>query len=699
MSDSHGTMATGSPPAWTARHPQGTLANEYDDGDRERTEERMRQKANLLTLIDARVWKYKSIEDSTPVSIAEDVTVLVGKNESGKTAFLEALHKALPHGAEAKFDFVADYPRKDFVRYRPQHDAGRFERVVQLTFRIEDTLAYKINSEVFGGAQVIAPGSTFQRNTTIGNTHVSSFSIDNHAALAALRKPLADLEHVAGVFDGSATLGDVLGHIETLKLPADNRLEMFAAQWRDRKPQNSSWGLLDGYIWRTYVLPALPTFLYFDDYKLLEGKINLPALKVRQSQKKLTDADETALGLFELAGTSLDELNSDEGYETAKAKLEAISVSITQKIFEFWKQNQELDVEFDLKTDPKDSSPYNAGHNLYVRIKNQRHKVTVPFGQRSKGFIWFFSFLVWFDAVQSRADTQNALILLLDEPGLNLHGLAQADFLSYIRDLSDKHQIIYTTHSPFMVDSERLSDVRVVEDRPQEGTKVTSELAGSSSESIFPLQAALGYSIAQNLFIAKQNVLVEGPADLVLLQHMSMLLESAGKTGLGEAILVPVGGLDKLSTFVALLGSNKLKLVVLHDRASSPHQKLEDIVRQRLIERKRVLDYSMFIEPNPSEADLEDLVPKKAYIAAFNTAYGKELKGVTLKAEDLGKEPRIVARIDNWLAAKGISLLKDGGFNHYRVAQVLLQSLQADSFKPAELARFERLFARIAEVL
>src|SRR5690606_8714526 len=136
-------------------------------------------------------------------------------------------------------------------------------------------------------------------------------------------------------------------------------------------------------------------------------------------------------------------------------------------------------------------------------------------------------------------------------PGLNLHALAQADFLTYIHDLSEKHQIIYTTHSPFMVDSSRLEDVRVVEDRVKEGTKITGDLAGSSDESVFPLQAALGYSIAQNLFIAKKNVLIECPSDLFILQHMAALLEACGKQGLGDAILVPVGGLDKLATFVA----------------------------------------------------------------------------------------------------------------------------------------------------
>jgi predicted ATPase len=653
----------------------------------------------MLTLVKAQVWKYKSIEDSTPVEFASDVTVLVGKNESGKTAFLEALHKAMPlDTAKYKYDYVADYPRKDLVRYRPQHEVKNYQKVVELTFRIEKTLADKINKELFGGAEIVAAGTAFTRDTTIANTNTIGFHIDEKAALTALQKPLADLEHANDVFAGEATLADALTKIEALGLPADSKLAIFAVQWRGRALKTNGWGLVEGHIWQTYLSPALPKFLYFDDYKLLNGKINLPTLQQREEAKQLTDADETAQGLLQLAGTTLSELMSDEGYETAKAKLEAIGLNITQKVFEFWKQNQDLDVEFDLKTDTKDVAPYNSGVNLYIRIKNRRHGVTVPFDQRSKGFIWFFSFLVWFDAVQSRAATKDALILLLDEPGLNLHALAQADFLAYIRELSEQHQIIYSTHSPFMVDSARLEDVRVVEDRIKEGTKITGELAGSSDESVFPLQAALGYSIAQNLFIAKKNVLVEGPADLILLQHMGALLEADGKQGLGDAILVPVGGLDKLATFVALLGSNRLKIVVLHDRAGTPHQKLEDLIRQKLIERKRVLDFSMFLDAPANEADIEDLLPADQYIAAFNAAYAKELKGVLLTADELGAHPRMVERINQWLKQKGIALLKDGGFNHYRVAQAILPNLTT-ALKVNDLTRFERLFARIHEAL
>ena len=653
----------------------------------------------MITLTKAQVFKYKSIEDSSPVSIEENVTVLVGKNESGKTAFLEALHKALALG-NAKFDFVFDYPRKDYVRYRPQHDAKSFAKVVELTFRIEKELAAKINGEVFHGAQVIQPGHTFTRTTNYGNTNSIGLSIDQPAALAALKRPLEGIEDTNEVFANAKSLEDPLAKIEAKTLQQDSSLAVFAKEWRDYNAQAPpSWDLIGWHLWNMYLNDSLPRFLYFDDYSLLNGKINLESLNQRKANNQLTEADETALGLFELAGIDVKELMSEEGYENSKAKLEAIGLTITQQVFDYWKQNRDLAVEFDIKADPKDQPPFNNGKNLYIRVKNLRHGVTVPFDQRSKGFIWFFSFMVWFSAVESRAGTDKDLILLLDEPGLNLHALAQSDFLSYIDTLSESRQIIYTTHSPFMVESDHLDKVRVVEDRPKEGTKVTGELEGSSDESLFPLQAALGYSIAQNLFIAKKNVLVEGPADLLLLQHMSALLESRGRSGLVEGVFVPVGGLDKLATFIALLGANKLKLAVLHDRGSAPHQNLEKLIQQKLIEGKRILDFSMFREPDNQETDIEDLFPEALYVNGFNAAYAKELKGSSLTVAELGHHPRIIEQINQWLKAKGINLLRDGGFNHYRVAQALLPMLTDTSLSALDFARFEKLFDRVNGLL
>lgn len=112
---------------------------------------------------------------------------------------------------------------------------------------------------------------------------------------------------------------------------------------------------------------------------------------------------------------------------------------------------------------------------------------------------------------------------------------------------------------------------------------------------------------------------------------------------------------------------------MLHDRASRPHQGFERLIQQKLIERKRVLDYSIFRTPGSHEADIEDLFPENLYVNAFIRAYSKELKGTRLAVADLGSHPRIVERINQWLEAKNIPLLKDGGFNHYRVAQARIR--------------------------
>ena len=111
---------------------------------------------------------------------------------------------------------------------------------------------------------------------------------------------------------------------------------------------------------------------------------------------------------------------------------------------------------------PDDPPPLNSGKIAKIRIENKHHRVTVPLSERSAGFVWFFSFLAQFKQLKKSAGKS---IILLDEPGLTLHGKAQSDLLRYIEErILPEHQVIYTTHSPFMVPAQRLADVRVVED-------------------------------------------------------------------------------------------------------------------------------------------------------------------------------------------------------------------------------------------
>jgi predicted ATP-dependent endonuclease of OLD family len=456
--------------------------------------------------------------------------------------------------------------------------------------------------------------------------------------------------------------------------------------------------------------PRIPKFLYFSDYDLLPSKINLADLANRSAQaksnpKQLEPQHRAVLALLRMADISITDFTSTGGYEPLKAKIEGVSISLTDQIMEFWKQNEDLEVEVDITVDPNDTAPYNNGANLYLRIKNRRHRgVSTPFQQRSRGFIWFFSFLVWFDSVQHQlaldgTDTID-LILLLDEPGLALHALAQADFLRYIDHLARRHQVLYTTHSPFMIHSDRLHQVRVVEDKPKEGTVISEDVSASDPRTIFPLQAALGWTIAQNLFISERNLLVEGPSELIYLKTIGGFLEAEGKTAMHEDItIVPAGGLDKVVTFIALLGASGLQLAVLHDYHGVPEQSLMDLVKRKMISQKAILNVSQFrdikkLGATGQPSDIEDLFEVDLYLDYFNKAYSKQLKGSLIKSSDLPPGDRIVERIERHLKDKAISLRPSGGFNHYLVASQFASD-PPGSVDKATIKRFEALFAAV----
>jgi len=373
-------------------------------------------------------------------------------------------------------------------------------------------------------------------------------------------------------------------------------------------------------------------------------------------------------------------LNQSENFERFIAELEATSLDISDKMFKYWSTNRNLSIEFEIdrKKEIEKLSPI-----LDIRVKNARHGVSLPLKNRSRGFNWFFSFIVWFSKIQE--DKKSKYILLLDEPGLNLHASAQADLLRFIEDLSNNYQIIYTTHSPFMVDPGHLERVRTVVET-ERGTKISDTLQEKDPNTLFPLQAALGYDIAQNLFISKNNLLVEGPADLLYLTIMSNILESLGREGLNKGItIVPVGGLDKVSTFVSLLRGNKLDIACLLDSYDNQKskQRLDDLIKYKIIKQNKVRYFNEFVEIEGNKADIEDLFEKAEYLDIFNKAF-TEYEDIDVSRLESNIH-RIILQINDCL---GID-----GFNHYRPANKLAQmAVNGDFFGKDTLNRFELVF-------
>lgn len=665
-----------------------------------------------MKLVTAQVKMFKSIEDSGIVPIENAATVLVGQNESGKTTFLQALHKARPVEEGVSFDVTEDYPRRLLSQYQRQQKEVLAEpaEVVTLAYELTESEIAKINTDL--GFELLKQLQFSVHHKYSGGSRVT-LSLPQKPYINHLVSKAALSSEVTAQIKDCATIVVLVKKLEDLveirNIQDTSFLNELKAKFMSEK--TTWWNIFDFYIWKNYLDEQRPKFIYFDDYSLLPGKINLPHLQTRVKAKTaLSNVDKTALGLMRVAGVELEDLVSPTGYEEGKAKLEGISISITDKVFEFWKQNSQLDVEFDVRTDTQDQdgAPFNVGNNLYIRIKNQRHRVTVPFSQRSKGFIWFFSFIVWFDSIKEQIDTNDDLILLLDEPGLSLHAMAQADFLRYIDDLAKSHQLLYTTHSPFMIHSDRLNTTRAVQDFDEGGTKISSDISSSDSSTLFPLQAALGYSIAQNLFISKRNLLVEGPSDLIYINFFSSLAESNRGVGLRDDVtIVPAGGLDKLATFVALLRGNELEIVVLHDYGTQEDARLAALIEHKIIRERQLLNFAQFRTGVPEvkkkgkttallSSDIEDLFSVPLYLQLFNATFVDRLNGRIIQESDLPAGQRIIDRITRHLKTQGIQLRTKGGFNHYAVANYLA----ANPLSPAEVdAETTDAFGRVLKAV
>ena len=644
-----------------------------------------------MILKTARVTDFRSIDDSTVVDIDPKVTALVGQNESGKTAFLQALHKARSTEKGIGFNVTEDYPRKNLLDYESDHEDDPTV-VVEFSYQLEPQELAAINAWL-GHEHLSSLGFSvshkYDDTTAIGLTTQEPAHVQWLIANTALS---SDAKQAVA---GAATLGDFFKLAEGADLTPSDVETVDALKIKYPAP-SGTWGWLNHAIWTIHLSSIIPVFLYFDDYRILPGKTYLNGLQQRKVSEELTDGDRGTLRLLDIAKLTPKMLAEAGGYEREKARLEATGNKISKKVFGFWRQNTDLKVQFDVAADPKDVQPFNEGKNLYIRIENRRHEVTVPFDQRSKGFIWFFSFIAWFDSIREEIQGNRRIILLLDEPGLSLHALAQADFLRYIEGLSEEHQILYSTHSPFMVESSRLDRVRTVEDRGDGGTRVRGDVSGADPKTLFPLQAALGYSIAQNLFISDKSLLVEGIADVSFLQTASEILKDLGRTGLADDVVItPVGGVGKISAFASLFGANDLRLAVLYDFGGQEDQQIARLVRDQILPKKGVFHYASFRDEGGSTkpTDVEDLLNPGTYVRYFNTAFESAMPQ-KLKVGDLDPGDRILERINRHLVASGVQLRPSGGFNHFTPAKAFAAD-PPSNLSDVELARFERLFKAV----
>ena len=631
----------------------------------------------LLTKVT--IHKYKSFLTEQSMDIEPDITRIVGKNESGKSAFLESVAKTNYYDEKNvlfKFTKDLDYPRSELMRVKNENPEA-----VTCEYELTDDEIEIIEKR-------FAPNILKQNHIKVhtkydGHKSISGIEID----FTVFKKWIiltfgddANKEAISGCVD-YASLFKV-----TEKNKSDTHWAKLYTELKIIKDGANNWNDgVDGYIYFTFISKWLPKFWYFSDYLSLPPRINIAEYEQwvntgKPSNNPNFEGFSIVSALLDLSGLAVQDLRNEKNYEEFTATLEATSNQITDEMFEYWKTNENLEIAFQLE--------HSSNIFLNIRVRNKIHRVTLPLKNRSKAFLWFFSFLVWFNKLQGNKNKN--YILLLDEPGLSLHAAAQCDLLRFIEEkLSPNYQVLYTTHSPFMIDTLKLDQVRTVYDtqNPKVGSVISSALEEKDSDTLFPLQAALGYTLAQNLYISERNLLVEGISDLIYLSHFSALLNEMGREGLNDKIsIVPVGGAEKVATFISLMRGNELNCVCLLDTLTEQKAKanLRKMVEKKLIADKKIVYADAFTDFQ--YADIEDLFSKKDYLQIYNGAMAKNVQ---------------INQLDNAKGVLGQLKKLDGNkdFNHYLPSRYMMEHIGQLKFEDKTIDKFEEVFKSVNKLL
>lgn len=652
-----------------------------------------------MYLSRARIRNYRSVLDSGEIEIEPAKTLLVGVNEAGKTALLKALEQIKAPGSADKFTALRDYPRSRYTEVqRGDRDPSDIE-VAGATFILQEGDKKAVLEVAPGMTDISQLRVTRHLDNSLrydlGSAGLPATYGDVEDDLDRLRAQLAkqdDGESVvealdaitAGVVSTRPVRGTFAQHLaEWLKtaLPlVDENKPNEVARLRRLKEQVGREAATTSA--SKVLIDRIPLFVYYSTYFTVRPRINLTSLAQREASGDLDEEyDFGNLCLLKLLGFTAQELSAlavgeptpsqyggagSEQYQAAvrayQAKLDdrhyrlnAASVELTTAIREVWGDER---VHLRLVAD---------GQYLKVVVVDDLG-VEVELDQRSEGFRWLVSFFVVFKA-QAQGDLKDA-ILLLDEPGLSLHALKQQEFRKTVSRLAEDNQVIYTTHSPFMVGTDELDLVRIVEMKDRDsGTKVHTRLVVNDPRSVYPLQAALGYELAQSLFGQARNLVCEGLTDMMYVEALHAALSDNNK-GLKKAVaLVPAASASKVVYYATLLASQNLKVAALLDSDQAGDQAANQDELVRLLNKRQILRTKDYATGSVTAPEIEDLLRDTLVCIAKDeldwdittTAASQPTRRLVdiFAAEIAGfSKYKLVRAFIRWLAAHDITKLK-----------------------------------------
>lgn len=678
----------------------------------------------MMKLTKFRVLNFKSVDDSGWID-CDDVTALIGTNEAGKTNVLLPLWKLNP-AKEGGIVPTSDYPRKLYNEFRHKEPKPVF---IRAQFEASDDFAEHL-------AKLTGMKAPAMRKIEVARRFDSKFDVDfpdalpirkiHHNRLSEiLEKAETEIQTLTPLKTEEELKKLLLSSIQTAKESVSGNgheldekgmnaiLSLIEGVKTDGAPKTSSIvprhqqlgadikGLLNE-ISHVHpkevpeavelVLKNLPKFVYYSTYGNLDSEIYLPhviqnlerkdlgikelakarTLKVLFEFVKLLPKEILELGKdFKEAGRQPTESEIAIIAEKKKERsilLQSASTMLTNKFREWWKQGE---YRFRFEAD---------GEHFRIWVSDDKRPEEVELEGRSTGLQWFLSFYLVF--LVERVDAHEGAILLLDEPGLSLHPLAQRDLSEFFDGLSNDNQLLYTCHSPFLIDADRLERARKVYVGRDGTSKVTSDLREMEGEvgqrgAAYAVHAAVGLTVAESLLLGCSPVVVEGVSDQHYLTTIKILLINAGRLKPGrELVFPPAGGAKGVKAISTIISGRDDELpVALFDSDEKGTETVESL-RSGLYSEYTELVFEVGDFVKIEGAEVEDLLPQSVIVNAIDRLY--HTKDEVRFADEVKEGNPIVPQIKAWAIKHGVNLNSPGW--KVGLAKKVKQQLLLDGF-------------------
>jgi len=476
-----------------------------------------------------RIWNYKSIVDSGDFYPAERVTVLAGKNESGKSSILEALE-----------DFNGDQSIRDKA-ISISASSGELPKI-SIWFEVPSHDLLNIIDEMEVRLDVEVPEKTV---ICVSKTYPDQYEIEGEFI-----EKLKENNRLIDVLDQAAQIvNKQAGAMDTKDL-------------EDK--------------FKEALLLYVPNFILFSSFDdVFPNMIPLAELKTNKWIADLAEMSDIDVNVI-----------TGQSSRDKKSHKTALNLSINKDFRKFWEQDtSHLSVDWD-----------NEKLEFWIEEGGRYYEPEI----RSQGRRWHLAFYVRVSA-RAREDVRN--IILIDEPGLYLHANAQRDVLKNLEESGKEAPVIFSTHSPYLIEPDKLERVRLIQ-KDGDGTKIENKIHRvSDKETLTPILTAIGMDLNRGLVAVekKSNVVVEGASDYFYLNAFKRLLlvENLNFVSGGSS-----GNMPKVGTILQGWGCN---VVYLFDNDQAYKDAQKCIRREWLTINKDV------VAKLPVDGAIEDLLTKQEF--------------------------------------------------------------------------------------